>query len=425
MTTPDEERAVAGDEEAVTGGRAAPGERVMAGEPAVADHEPAVADEERLARALLTRIAEPGDELLGRLITRLGATGAVDAVRAGRLPETGAADPGGRAVWERRFAAWRARLPDADPARTLAAFEARHGRLVCPGDPEWPSQLDDLGDARPYALWIRGDQDLRFGCLRSVAVVGSRSATSYGVHVASEMGAELADRGWTVVAGGAYGIDAAAHRGALAADGLTVAVFACGVDVPYPSSHQQLFAEIARNGLLVSELPPGTTPTRRRFLIRNRAIAALTRGTVIVEAARRSGALNTARHARDLRRAVMAVPGPVTSPVSAGCHTLLREWPEVVCVTDTSEVLDLVGFIGDDLAPERRGPVLDRDRLDPVTRDVLEAIPARGGAGTARIAVSAGVDLDTALARLGTLAAGGFVERCRKGWRLHRSGPVP
>ena len=235
------------------------------------------------------------------------------------------------------------------------------------------------------------------------------------------MGAELADQGWTVISGGAYGIDAAAHRGVLAADGLTVAVFACGVDVTYPSPHTGLFTEIAQYGLLLSELPPGATPTRRRFLIRNRTIAALTRGTVVVEAARRSGAISTARHARDLGRAVMAVPGPVTSPMSAGCHTLLRDWGEAVCVTDTAEVLDRVGLIGDDLAPERRGPVLDRDRLSPATRDVLEALPSRGGAGAARIAVTAGVNLDTALACLGALAAGGFVERSAKGWKLRRA----
>ncbi len=436
-----------------------------------------VPDEERLARALLTRIAEPGDELLGRLVAELGAAGAVDAIRtatsyplglavagdagpggpAGAAPkrpagseptsragsgstspvageperaaDTGLVHPAGAGTGRpaeavRRFAAWRARLPDADPDRLLAAAEELGGRLVCPGDAEWPSQLGDLGAAQPLALWVRGDLDLRFACLRSVAIVGSRSATAYGVHVAAELAAGLADRGWCTVSGGAFGIDAAAHRGALAAGGATVVVLACGLDVPYPSAHRGLFTDIARDGLLVSELPPGTTPTRHRFLIRNRAIAALTRGTVVVEAARRSGALNTARHARDLHRVVMAVPGPVTSLTSAGCHALLRE-PHTVCVTDAPEVLEMVGLIGDDLAPGKRGPVLERDRLDPVTRDVLEAVPAREGAGTARIAVSAGVDLDTALARLGALSAGGFVERCPKGWKLRRPSPGP
>lgn len=371
--------------------------------------------EERLARVLLTCMAEPGDERLGRLVDQEGALGALDAVRAGKAP--GIPE---RADLEKRFPAWQARLAEADPERLLAQCAERGGRLLCPGEAEWPSQLDDLGVARPYALWVCGDQDLRFGCLRSVALVGSRAASPYGVHVAAEMAAELTDHSWTVVSGGAYGIDAAAHRGVLSADGLTVAVFACGVDMAYPTAHTGLFAEIARTGLLVSELPPGTTPTRPRFLIRNRTIAALTRGTVVVEAARRSGATSTARHARDLGRAVMAVPGPVTSATSTGCHTILREWGEATCVTDASDVLDRVGLIGDDMAPERRGPVFDRDHLGPDARDVLEALPARGGAGAARIAVTAGVDLDTALTCLGALAAGGFVERCPKGWRLRR-----
>lgn len=375
-----------------------------------------VPTEERLARVLLTRMAEPGNERLGRLVDQEGALGALDAVRTGKAPPIP-----DRADLEKRFPVWRARLAEADAERLLALCEERGGRLLCPGDPEWPSQLDDLGASRPYALWVCGDQDLRFGCLRSVALVGSRAASPYGVHVAAEMAAELTDHGWTVVSGGAFGIDAAAHRGVLSAEGVTVAVLACGVDVPYPRAHESLFAEITRTGLLVSELPPGATPTRPRFLVRNRTIAALTRGTVVVEAARRSGAISTARHARDLGRAVMVVPGPVTSPMSAGCHTILREWSEATCVTDTADVLDRVGLIGDDLAPERRGPVLDRDRLSPDARDVLEALPARGGAGAARVAVTAGVDLDTALVCLGSLAAGGFVERCSRGWRLRRN----
>ncbi len=379
-----------------------------------------VTTEERLARALLTCMAAPGDERLGRLVARAGAEGALDLVRAGQAP----AGPD-RADLEKRFPAWNARLSEADPRRLLDICADRGGRLICPDEAEWPSQLDDLGSGRPYALWVCGDQDLRFGCLRSVALVGARAASPYGIHVAAEMAAELADRSWTVISGGAYGIDAAAHRGALSADGLTVAVFACGIDVVYPSDHAGLFTDIARTGLLVSELPPGSTPTRPRFLIRNRVIAALTRGTVVIEAARRSGAISTARHARDLGRAVMAVPGPVTSPTSAGCHTLLRDWGETVCVTDTPDILDRVGLIGDDMAPERRGPILDRDRLGPSARDVLEALPARGGAGTARIAITAGVDLDTALTCLGALAAGGFIERCAKGWKLRRNSPAP
>ena len=292
--------------------------------------------------------------------------------------------------------------------------------MICPGDPEWPSQLDALADTAPYALWLRGPADLRYGCLRSVAVVGARAATTYGIRIAAELGAELADRRCTVVSGGALGIDAAAHRGALAADGTTVAVLAGGVDHAYPPRNDGLFAEIAQRALLVSEWPPGSTPTRLRFLVRNRVIAALTKGTVVIEADVRSGALNTAKYARELNRPVMAVPGPIGSVVSRGCHKWLREGM-ATCVSSAAEVMDTVGHIGDDLAPEQRGPVLPRDELEPVTRLVLEAVPARSSAGPAQIAVRAGVDLGTVRSRLGLLSAAGFVERCGQGWRLPRN----
>ncbi len=203
-----------------------------------------------------------------------------------------------------------------------------------------------LGVARPYALWLRGEADLRYCCLQSVSIVGARAASAYGTHVGTEMAAALAARGWAVVSGAAYGIDACAHQGALAADGVTIAVLACGVDHAYPAGHYDLLASIAAQGVLVSEWPPGRTPNRLRFLIRNRVIGALTRGTVVVEAGLRSGALNTARHARDLHRPVMAVPGPVTSEVSAGCHKIIREWG-AICVTSAQDVLELLTPLGE------------------------------------------------------------------------------
>jgi DNA processing protein len=223
-----------------------------------------------------------------------------------------------------------------------------------------------------------------------------------------------------VVSGGAFGIDGSAHRGALAAEGLTVAVLAGGVDRPYPAGHADLFDAMAAQGAVVSEWPPGRTPTRHGFLIRNRVIAALTRGTVVVEAGLRSGALSTARHARDLCRPLMAVPGPVTSVASAGCHQIIREWGALL-VTSAAEVLDHVGIAGDHLPGGSNGPVLPHDALDRVTALVLDAVPARAGAGPAAIAASAGVDIDTAVRCLGALAAGGFVDRCEGGWRVRRT----
>ena len=211
--------------------------------------------EERVARALLSRLAEPADRRLSRLLAAMPATELVALIRSGsaRVPAV------------ERYAA---RLAAAEPEADLARAAEVGGRLLVPGDLEWPSQLDDLGDTAPWALWVRGTTDLRMSALRSVAVVGSRAATRYGVDVASTVGSDLALLGWTVVSGGAFGIDAAAHLGALAAGGTTVAALACGVDVAYPPRHDALFARIAADGLLVSEVPPGAAPHRTRFLDR-------------------------------------------------------------------------------------------------------------------------------------------------------------
>jgi DNA processing protein len=380
---------------------------------------------QRHARAALTYLVEPGDRLLGALLRDHEPADVVAAIIAGRLPAGPAGPPrdDARGAVTRALRRWAARAADMPAESDLAEWHKRGGRLVCPGEPEWPSQLEALGDAAPCALWLRGSADLRFGCLRSVSVVGSRAATAYGAHVATELAAGLGVRGWTVVSGGAFGIDGSAHRGALAAEGLTVAVLACGVDRPYPAGHTDLFDAIAAHGALVSEWPPGRGPTKHGFLVRNRVIAALTRGTVVVEASLRSGALSTARHARDLCRPVMAVPGPVTSDASAGCHEIIREWG-AVCVSSAVQVLEQVAAAGDHLPERGHGPVLPHDALDRVTARVLDAVPARAGYGPAAIAVSAGVDLDTAVRCLGALAAGGFVDRCDTGWRLRprRSG---
>ncbi|MGW6742388.1 DNA-processing protein DprA [Streptomyces sp. NPDC055025] len=367
---------------------------------------------ERLARAALTRVLEPGDAHGGRWLRQFGAAGVLALLTspdAGRGRLTG--------VGEQRLDGYRSRAEAARPERDLAAVTALGGRFVCPGDTEWPSQLDDLGEARPVGLWVRGHPDLRIWSLRSVAVVGARACTSYGAHMAASLGSGLAERGWVVTSGAAFGVDGAAHRGALAAGGATVAVLACGVDAVYPRGHTELIGRIAEQGLVVAELAPGAHPTRSRFVLRNRVIAALTRGTVVVEAEYRSGSLVTARDAQRLGRFTMGVPGPVTSGLSAGVHELLRG--EGVLVTDAAEVAELVGDMGE-LAPPRRGPVLPRDLLDPVSARVLEALPARGTAAGREIARSAGTTPDEALGRLYELHSLGFAERHGDGWRLAR-----
>ncbi|WP_405822682.1 DNA-processing protein DprA [Streptomyces sp. NBC_01390] len=391
-------RGAAGD---ATGGAGPSGEQ--GGRPAA----------EGLARVLLTRVVEPGDEVAGRWLRERGAVEVARRLRDGGPMLTG--------VTANRWSGLCARAAQAEPERDLAVARAAGVRFVWPGEPEWPAQLDDLGDARPTGLWVRGLPSLRMWALRSVAVVGARACTEYGAHMAATLAAGLAERGWVVVSGGAYGVDGAAHRGALGAGGATVAVLACGVDRPYPRGHTQLITRIAEQGLVVGELPPGDHPTQSRFVLRNRVIAALTRGTVVVEAAYRSGSLVTARAAQRLGRFTMGVPGPATSGLSAGVHELLRG--EAMLVTDAAEVAELVGDMGE-LAPDRRGPVLPRDLLEPEARRVLAVLPAAATATVDDIALSASTTKDDAVARLYELRSLGYVERHDDGWKLTRQAMI-
>jgi DNA processing protein len=248
-------------------------------------------------------------------------------------------------------------------------------------------------------------------------MVGSRVATPYGVHVATEFAGELAEGGRAVVSGCAFGIDIAAHRGALAVGGYTIGVLAGGVDVPYPIAHTALIDRIAAEGALVSESAPGSAPARRRFLTRNRLIAALARGTVVVEAAARSGAATTARWADELGRVLMVVPGPITSALSVGSNELLRS-RNAIAVTRPAEVVEAIGRLGLDLAPVRPSEQRPRDGLPGRLLAVLEAMPGRGAATGERVARDSGVP--DALPALGELAALGLVERVDGGWRLTR-----
>ncbi|MGY5118599.1 DNA-processing protein DprA [Streptomyces sp. 900105755] len=366
-----------------------------------------------LDRVFLARVAEPGDETAGRWVRERGLREVAARLRAGGQPLPGAG--------AKRWAGLLARAAQADPRADLAAAREAGARFVCPGDTEWPTQLDDLGDARPLGLWVRGLPSLRMWALRAVAVVGARACTEYGAHMAAVLAAGLAERGWVVVSGGAYGVDGAAHRGALGAGGATVAVLACGVDRPYPRGHTELINRIAEQGLVVGELPPGEHPTPSRFVLRNRVIAALTRGTVVVEAAHRSGSLVTARAAQRLGRFTMGVPGPATSGLSAGVHELLRG--EAVLVTDAAEVVELVGDMGE-LAPAGRGPVLPRDLLEPAARQVLAALPGNRPASPEEVARGAQTSEDEAVARLYELRALGYVERHGDGWKLTRQAMI-
>ncbi|MFD6053188.1 DNA-processing protein DprA [Agromyces sp. NPDC060279] len=408
---------------------------------------------EAASRALLGVLAEPGDGTLGALVASLGAPAAAAFVGgerpAGELlrahPEL-ALDPGGRAV-EDGLERWRQRLAPDPFLRSLEQAERLGARLLLPGDDGWPDRLDDLGVHAPLALWVRGDPQL-VDARPGVAVVGARAATGYGEQLALETATGLVDRGCTIVSGGAYGIDGAAHRAALRRGGATVAVLAGGPDRLYPQGHAALLGEIVERGAVVSELPCGAAPTKWRFLARNRVIAALSDAVLVVEAGWRSGALNTAHHAASLGRPVGVMPGPVTSPASAGCHRLLRE-QEAVCVTDAAEAAELLGPGGETMlgplgearlagAPlqsdaatssgagsgtvSRSGPSGPQPAagLREVEIRLLDAMSVRTPRSVAELAARAGLEPSRTLGALGTLDALGRVRRTTDGWLISR-----
>lgn len=455
------------------------------------------------ARAAWSVVAEPGDTTAGAVVAALGApaalawalwavtVGPADALRrlrelaraadgaggvagadhdgavagadhGGGVPAAAPGRGGGAGpddawpastlrVLARALPRWAPRLAELDPRPALDDLAERGGVLLRPGAPGWPGGLDDLGPAAPLCLWLRGDPDLAASVARSVAVVGARAATAYGERVAGDLGAGLAEHGVAVVSGGAFGIDVAAHRGALAAGGRTIALLAGGVDRPSPAGNLAVLERIVdHGGALVAESPPGTPPSRARFLQRNRVIAALTRATVVVEAAWRSGALSTAARAGELLRPVGAVPGPVTSMASAGCHRLLRDGA-AVCVTDAAQVVELLdppgaaeaeGRVGPVCAPEaaaRGGPVGApeaagrsaaeggrppgprapgvADRADSPAARVLDALDPRRTRDAVGVARRAGLGEREVVAALGLLELAGEAGRVAGGWR--------
>jgi len=385
-------------------------------------------DDDRSSRAVWSALAEPGDAVAGALVGACGATAALDWVAgavSGAIPQPlplGPTDSPDAAARRLRAAAerWAARWHAVDPDRDLAAAARCGARLVVPGDPAWPCGLDDLGALAPFALWVRGAPP---SAPRSVALVGARACTTYGERVAVDLAAGLAGRGWAVVSGGAYGVDAAAHRGALLVGGPTVVALAGGVDRAYPVGNARLLEEVVgTGGSLVSEVPPGAAPTRSRFLQRNRLIAAMSAATVVVEAAWRSGAASTAHHAARLLRPVGAVPGPITSAASAGCHRLLREGV-AVCVTDVDEVVDLAGDVGADVAPvHHEDDTRAIDGLDPLARRVHDGLSRRVPHDTAQVAARAGTTVAQARAMLGLLELEGLARRLGSGWVVDAAG---
>lgn len=387
-------------------------------------------DKERLARAALSRLMEPQDAAGLALVRTAGATDALliatGQVSAGpgleREITALLADTAAAGSWAGLAAAlkrWQPRIPYLAPERDLATMARLGGRIIIPGDELWPAQVADLGIQEPICLWWRGEEQPLPALDKSIALVGSRDSTSYGAAVTGDLAYSLAQRGFTVVSGGAYGIDAHAHRAALAGSSTavpTVAVMAGGVDRFYPSGNEDLLRAVANQGAVLAEVPPGSAPTRYRFLQRNRLIAALSAVTVVVEARWRSGALNTAHHAETLGRAVGAVPGSVHSANSAGCHRLLRDGG-AVCVTDAAEVAELASPSGTALPGQRTTEAAVQDGLTLEDLILLDALPLRSTTSVEKLSAVAGLGQDSVRAGLGRLGLLGLAVSERGGWK--------
>jgi len=230
-------------------------------------------------------------------------------------------------------------LRQLSPDQVLTEIDKHDARLITPTDEEWPLQVNDLA-APPIGLILKGNISALHQL--SLAIVGTRNPTSYGARIAGDFAAGFVDREWAIISGGAYGIDSFAHKGALIAEGVTVAVIASGIDINYPAGNTRLFAEICESGAMVTEFMPGQRALPHRFLTRNRLIASLSKATLVVEAAFRSGSLRTARDAAEIFRPVMAIPGPINSPTSEGCHRLIGERAAEI-VTSVADAVEFVG----------------------------------------------------------------------------------
>ena len=441
--------------------------------PALSAQEVEVACREyiRCCTAQLMRYAEPADELVVESLATLGAPLTLHYLLTGHIPDehtwehgepdtqlskflhsvgapaegesalfcsaNGYYTPGehqmsrdkfGKALATRRLR-WNRRMErtlnaEAHMAATCGAW------LVTPADPLWPPQLNDLGPTRPYGLWCRGDSRhlLDVASAPSVALVGSRDPSIYGTEATTHLAAELARRGYTVISGGAMGIDIAAHRAALTQQGSdlpTIAFMAGGLDRLYPAQNSDALNMIVDRGLIMSEVSVGNTPTRWRFLERNRLIAALARHTIVVEARWRSGALNTARHAMEIGRTLWAVPGQINSPNSVGTNRLLRDGLAQT-LTEAADILEYDAAAGFELGTEHESEwdqAASSSALDELTERqgrVWDDLSPRSYRGVDEIAAALGLSARDVMADLFHLGRCGLAESSGTSWRKVR-----
>lgn len=378
--------------------------------------------EEFFAHLAWSVICEPGDGFAGLLVSALGAKAGLNSelqnlssqtlkghllesgIAASELERFGVFEVAHHAARER----WRPRLSLGAVKQAISKMQQINGFMLTPVSPGWPEQLSDLGYNAPMALWVRGSQASLERLSKSVAVVGSRGATTYGEFATEAIVAALVEKGVTVISGGAYGIDAIAHKSTLALQGNTVAVMAGGIDKLYPSGNTQMLKRVTETGAVLSEMPPGSVPTKWRFLQRNRLIAALSQSTIVVEANWRSGALNTATHAQTLDREIYALPGPISSPKSAGTNKLIADG-RAQLIVDPADLLERMGI-------QAKAPTqLELSGLGAIEVRVLDAL-GFDALEIAEICSSAGLTRDEARFGLGNLELEGLVARRGNAW---------
>lgn len=406
---------------------------------------------EATARAGLTHIIEPNDQTGAALVQIAGAVeayrlirehrGAAPASEQQQVAELLDAHGASRATLrlDAGLERWRPRAALADPESDLKLMANLGGGIILPTDPEWPAGFEALELASPLALWFRGtaERSILHEPANLVAIVGSRDATEYGRTITAELVHDLRARGITIVSGGAYGIDAQAHQAALAEEPTpaapegrtqpvpTIAVMAGGLNRYYPVGNDELLKSVQRHGLLIAEVAPGATPSRWRFLQRNRLIAAICAATIVTEARWRSGALSTAHHAAEMGREVGAVPGSVFSANSAGCHRLIREGAATL-ITDGAEAIELFGLGSQSPTPDAgqpdpgsgKDPAEGRDYDGLTIPDLLllDALPVRTARTVDQLAIVAGLGIGSILGGLSRLASQGLAERTPNGW---------